>query len=52
MPDPHYLPTREQIAEECRKIQATWTPRDWELRAVGKPRPVETKVVPVPKVPR
>lgn len=51
MPDPQYMPTPEQIAEECRKIRETWTPREWELRQVGKPRPVETREVKTPQVP-
>ena len=51
MKDPDYLPTPEQIREECRKIRETWTPRDWERRDCRKPRPLETKVVPTPQVP-
>lgn len=52
MPKPDYMPTPEQIREECRKIRETWTPRDWEVRTVQKPRPLETKIVATPRVPK
>lgn len=51
MAEPDYLPTPEQIREECRKIRETWTPREWERRDQRKPRPLETRVVKTPQVP-
>jgi hypothetical protein len=33
--DGHYVPSREQIAEECAKIRAEWTPEQWAERAGG-----------------
>lgn len=29
----YYLPTPEQIAEECRRIRAGWSPREHYVRA-------------------
>ena len=51
MPEPDYMPTPEQIAEECERIRSEWTERDWERRDQRKPRPVETKTVRTPEVP-
>ena len=47
---PHPDPTPDQIREECERIQAEWTERDWENRQVRKSRPVETKTVRTPEV--
>lgn len=52
MSKPEYMPTPEQIAEACRKIREGWTARDWELRPVRKVRPLETRIVRTPKVPK
>ena len=41
----HYLPTAEQIAEECERIQATWSPRDRRNRHYMAKYRVETQVV-------
>lgn len=32
MSQPEYLPTPEQIAEDCRRIQAEWTDKEREKR--------------------
>ena len=31
--EPQYMPTKEQIAEECRKIRETWTEDEMLKRA-------------------
>jgi len=39
---PHYTPTPEQIAAECARIRAGWTPHETERRTVVKNGHAET----------
>jgi hypothetical protein len=41
----HYLPTPKQIAEECQRIQQTWSPRDRRNRHYMARYRVEVQVV-------
>ena len=41
----HYLPTTDQIAAECERIQATWSPRDRRNRHYMARYRVEVQVV-------
>jgi hypothetical protein len=40
-----YLPTAEEIAEGCRRIQATWTEAERKKRLVYQPAPLTVQII-------